>query len=238
LETARANADRAVSDHKSMLARTRLAEAEVEHVETMLAYGEIRAPFAGVVTERFVDRGAFIQPALGNSGAKPLLTLTRTDVVRIYLDLPMAEVRWLDRGDRAVLDRINVLPGERYEGTVTRFAASLDKTSRMMRVEIDLQNPDHRLLPGYYGYVTLTLEKSPNTPIIPSSALMAEGDERYVYCVEGNVCKKRFVTTNYEDGTIVGIGSGLRRGEQIIQAGAGQLADGQRVVAQEAKAGA
>ncbi|MDA1052398.1 MAG: efflux RND transporter periplasmic adaptor subunit [Planctomycetota bacterium] len=238
LDTARANADRAVSDHKSMQAKTKLAQAELERVETMLAYGEIRAPFAGVVTKRFFDRGAFIQPALGNSAARPLLTLTRTDKVRIYLDLPMAEVRWLDVGDKAVLDRINVLPGESFDdGKVTRFATSLDMTSRMMRVEIDLDNPEHRLLPGYYGYVTLFLDDFPQTPVIPSSALMAEGNETFVYFIEGDVCRKRIVTTNYQDGTIVDIESGLSGGEHIVQAGGGQIADGQKIVAMKAESG-
>lgn len=237
LETAQANVDRAVSDHKSMQARTNLAQAELERVETMLEYGEIRAPFAGVVTKRFFDRGAFIQPALGNSAAKPLLTLTRTDIVRIVLDLPMAEVRALDRGDKAVLDRINVLPDDRFEGQVTRFATSLDTTSRMMRVEIDLDNPEHRLLPGYYGYVTLFLDQYPQTPVIPSSALVVAGDETFVYYMEGNVCQKRLVTTNYQDGTIIGISSGLQGGEQVVQAGMGQLTDGQTVVAINASPG-
>ena len=196
----------------------------------MLEYGEIRAPFDGVVTKRFFDRGAFIQPAEGHSAARPLLNVTRSDVVRISLDLPMAEVRWLNRGDKAVLDRINVLPGERFEGQVTRFASALDRSSRTMRVEIDLSNPDGRLLPGYYGYVTLWLDEFPQTPVIPSSALMAEGDRRFVYLVDGDVCRKRVVTTNYQDGVIVGIRSGLTGGEQIVQAGAGQLAEGQKVV--------
>lgn len=237
LEAASANVERAVTDHKSMQAKVNLAQAELEKVETMLAYGEIRAPFDGVVTKRFFDRGAFIQPALGNSAAKPLLTVTRTDIVRIFVDLPMAEVRWLDRGDKAVLDRINVLPGQRFEGNVTRFASSLDPSSRMMRVEIDLENPDHRLLPGYYGYVTLLLDEFPQTPVVPSSALLAAGDETFVYCIEGDVCRKRIVTANYQDGTIVGIGTGLQGGEHVVQAGGGQLADGQRVVAVNSQAG-
>ena len=149
----------------------------------------------------------------------------------IVLDLPMGEVRALDRGDKAVLDRINVLPDDRFEGQVTRFATSLDTTSRMMRVEIDLDNPDHRLLPGYYGYVTLFLDEYPQTPVIPSSALVVAGSETFVYRMEGNVCQKRLVTTNYQDGTIIGISSGLEGGEQIVQAGMGQLTDGQTVVA-------
>jgi RND family efflux transporter MFP subunit len=222
---------------KSAKAKVVLAQAERDKAETMLRYGEIRAPFDGVVTQRFFDRGAFIQPALGNSAAKPLLTVTRTDVVVIYVDLPMAEVRWLDRSDKAVLDRINVLPGERFEGQVTRFATSLDTTSRMMRVEIDVQNPENRLLPGYYGYVTLFLDEFLQTPVIPSSALVVEGNETFVYCIEGDVCRKRIVITNYQDGRIVGIGSGLRGGEQVVKAGAGQLADGQKVIAVNAESG-
>lgn len=238
LESAKADVDRAGADRKSAEAKIDLARAEFQRIRTMLEYGEIRAPFAGLVTKRFFDRGAFIQPAQGNSSAKPLLTVTRTDVVRIFLDLPMAEVSWADRGDKAVLDRINVLPGERFAGEVTRFASSLDRNSRMMRLEIDLENPDHRLLPGYYGYVTLYLDEFPRNPVVPSSAIIAEGNETFVYCVEGGVVRKRVVTTNYQNGTIVGIDSGLSGGEQIVQAGAGQLGEGQQVVAISAGAGA
>ena len=238
VDAARAYVQRAVTDQTSAEAKVDLAKAESEKVRTMLDYGEIRAPFDGVITKRFFDRGAFIQPAEGNSAAKPLLTVTRMDIVRIFLDLPMAEVRWLNRGDKAVLDRINALPGERFEGEVSRFASSLDRSSRMMRVEIDLTNHDGWLLPGYYGYVTLSLDEFRQTPVIPSSALVAEGTERFVYVIDGDVCRKRAVTTNYQDGVIVGIGSGLSGGEQIVQAGAGQLADGQKVLAIGARAGA
>jgi RND family efflux transporter MFP subunit len=222
---------------KAAKAKVTLAEAERDKAETMLRYTEIRAPFDGVVTRRFFDRGAFIQPALGNSAAKPLLTLAHIKTVRVFVDLPMPEVRWLNRGDKVVLDRINALPGEKFVGEVTRFSTALDPTSRMMRVEVDLENPEHRLLPGYYGYVTLLLDEFPQTPVIPSSALMAGPNETFVYCLEGDVCRKRVVITNYQDGTIVGIGMGLHGGEQIVQAGAGQLADGQKVVATNPNSG-
>jgi len=216
---------------QSAEAKVVLAEAERDKVQTMLEYGEIRAPFDGVVTNRYVDRGAFIQPAEGNSAAKPLLTVTRLDVVRVFVDLPMDVVRWLNRGDKAVLDRISVLPGKRFPGEVARFSTSLHKTSRMMRVEIDLENPDQKLLPGYFGYVTLSLDEFSQTPVVPSSALMAEEGQLFVYVVEGELCRKRSITPNYQDGAIVGVGSGLQGGEQVVEAGAGQLEDGQRVIA-------
>lgn len=226
-----ANIEKARTDLQSALARVRLAEADFERVQTLLEYAQIRAPFDGVITKRFVDPGAFIQPADGNSAARPLLTLNRIDKVRIFLDLPMAQVRWLDRGDRAVLDRINVLPGERFEGEVTRFATSLDRSSRMMRVEVDLENPGQRLLPGFYGYVTLYLEDMNQTPVIPSSALMVDEGQPFVYVVDGDHARRRLVKSCYTDGKIVGIETGLTGGERVIASGGGQITDGQKVIA-------
>jgi RND family efflux transporter MFP subunit len=219
------------ADYKTAQARLKAAQADADYVETMMEYSVIKAPFDGVVTKRFVHPGDFIQPAEGNSAAKPLLTVSRTDIVRVFLNIPMNDVQFLDRNDRAVLSRINVLPGMQIEGNVTRFASSLNVNSRLMRVEIDLPNPDGLLLPGYYGYVTVHLEELKNTPVIPSSSLLSDGDEVYVFVCENGRAHKRTVTTNYQDGTWVGVESGLQGGEQIVRAGGGQITDGQKVTA-------
>jgi len=223
--------EKAKADHQTALAHAELAKADHERIVTLSQYATIKAPFTGVVTRRMVDPGAFIQPAEGNSSAKPLLTIASTAVVRISLDLPMEQVRWLDKGDRAILNRINVLPGEQFEGVVSRFSSVLNKDSRMMRVEIDLKNPNNRLMPGYYGYVTLHLEDLPQMAVIPSSALLTEGNDSFVFVVNQGKTQKRIVKTSYKDGTIVGIESGVSPGEQVIQAGAGLLIDGQTVIA-------
>jgi len=236
LTSAKAGVDKAQTDYRSALAHVELAKADHERLKSMASYGVIRAPFDGMVTKRFVDPGAFIQPADGNSGARPLLTVTRIDVVRILLDLPMEQVRWLSLGDRVIFDRINVLPGVKFEGEVTRFASALDRTSRMMRVEIDLPNPDRQLLPGYYGYVTVMLDEMPQTAVIPSSSLVTNGSETSVFIVQDGVSHRRPISILYQDGSIIGVGSGVNPGEQVIQAGGGQLRDGQQVVAVNAGA--
>lgn len=222
------------SDYKRAQKRVEAAWADVEYIESLMQYATINSPYDGLVTRRYVHPGAFIQPADGNSAAKPLLTVTRTEPkVRIRLDVPMNDVRWLDRGDRAVLDRINVLPGREFEGEVTRFSPSVDMQSRLMRVEVDLENPEGILRPGYYGYVTVYLEELPETPVVPSSALLTdeESGEEVVYLVQDGIAHKRVVTTNYSDGAIVGIASGLEGGEEVVRAGGGQIDDGDSVTA-------
>ena len=222
---------KAIADHQAAQARVELASADLEYLKEMANYGTIHSPTDGVIIKRMVDPGAFIQPADGNSAAGPLVTVSRVDRVRVSFQLPMAEVRWLDRGDRAVLDRINVLPGARFEGEVTRFTTALNKESRLMRVEVELDNSDGRLRPGYYGYMKVFLEEMPQTPVVPASAFMSDKEGSFVYVVDDNVCRRQEVTNIYQDGSIVGIGSGLKPGEQIVQTGGGTLADGQRVVA-------
>jgi HlyD family secretion protein len=231
----RTNVDKAASDRQSAQSRVALANADHERVEALLMYSTILAPFDGVITRRMMDPGAFVQPAEGNSAAKPLFSISRTDKIRVVLYLPMAEVRWLDRGDKALLNRINVLPSEQFEGEVTRFAAALDQQSRTMRVEVHLPNPENRLLPGYYGYVTLMLEQFEQVPVIPSSALLVDSGQESVFVVENGVCHRRDIVTGYKDGSIVGVVSGLSAGDAVVRAGGGQLVDGQQVVAVNAE---
>jgi membrane fusion protein (multidrug efflux system) len=99
----------------------------------------------------------------------------------------------------------------------------------MLRVEIDLPNDDRKLLPGYFGYVTIQLAEFKETPVIPTSALTIIDDRSYVFVVEGTTCHRREVTTNYRDGAIVGIESGIMAGDQVVRSGVGQLTDGQEV---------
>jgi HlyD family secretion protein len=235
LVAAQANVEKAKADLVSAHAMAKVADLEIRKAATMIDYGTLRAPFDGVVTKRMFDPGAFIKPADGNSAALPLVTISRINKVRVLVDLPMKEVRWLDVGDAVVFDRINVLPGVKISGTVTRFATALNSMSRMLRVEIDLPNEDRKLSPGYFGYATIHLAEFKETPVLPASALTTIDDISYVFVVEGTTCHRREVTTNYQDGTIVGIEAGIKAGDQIVRSGVGQLTDGQEVTPVPAK---
>ncbi len=225
----KANLARAKADVKSAQAQVNVAKANLKYSQTMADYATIRAPFKGTVVMRNVDPGAFIQSADGNSAAKPLLTITHTDVVRVLVDIPMKDVRLLDRGDKAVLNRLTVMPGEEFVGTVSRFSPALGTRSRLMRAEVDFDNADHKLWPGYFGYMTIHLEELKETPVVPSSALLVEKGVSYVYVCENGVARRQTVDVSYHDGSTVGISSGLTGGEQVIKTGGGQIADGERI---------
>ncbi|MBA3315529.1 MAG: efflux RND transporter periplasmic adaptor subunit [Planctomycetota bacterium] len=227
-EAAKANVARAEADRTSAQANVAVMQADADHAETMLAYALVRAPFDGVILRRNVDAGAFIRA--GEQAGSPLLTIARVDKVRVVVDVPMADARLLDRGDRAVLTRLTGRPGETFEGHVSRFAPAVDKTSRLAKVEVDLDNRGRKLLPGYYGYMTIHLEEATDVPVVPASALLSDAEGPYVFVVEDGSARRQPVKITHQDGTTVGVGSGLSGGEEVIRSGGGQVVPGQKVV--------
>ena len=94
-----------------------------------------------------------------------LKALVRGSVVRVIViglsvefSLSMSEIGALNCGDGVELHRIDALPGQSFAGKVARHSAGLDEETRMMRVEVDLENSDGRLRPGFFGYVRVCLE--------------------------------------------------------------------------------
>ena len=69
-----------------------MAQADRDRAAAILGYARITAPYNGVVSRRGVDTGTFVQPPGGNpSVAAPLFEVVRTDLVRIFVDVPEAD---------------------------------------------------------------------------------------------------------------------------------------------------
>jgi membrane fusion protein, multidrug efflux system len=204
------------------------AQAETDELQAMVDYTKIIAPFEGVITARFVDPGALIKavgeqstraPTEGSvhpSGSSaPLVSLARIDRLRTYLYVPEREVSLIRRGMPATLT-LAEFPGRKFEGKVTRFATSLDLSTRTMLTEVDIDNPTHELYPGMYANVLLELERHPQALEVPAAALGREPQGAFVYEVAGGRIIKIPVTVGINTGSYAEVTSGLRGSEQII----------------------
>jgi len=129
------------------------AKAEAERLQALLQYDKVVAPFDCVVTKRLVNPGDLVQAAT-STRTDPLFTCQKLDVVRVLADAPEASVAGIRPGLPADV-KLYGPAGVTVHGTVTRIGAVLHPATRTMRVEIDLQNPDEKLVPGIYAQVTL-----------------------------------------------------------------------------------
>ena len=210
-------ADAAVADSE-----VAVEEAKLSRLRTLMSYATIRAPFNGVVTERFVDPGAFVRSATEGAGT-PMLTLARVDYVRLVLNIPESDASNVSVGTE-IEARCDHLGSDLIKTEVVRTAMSLRANTRTMRVEADLDNSDGRLMPGLYARASVLLKSESQAMMIPSKAVRVRGSDITVLVADGPVARARPIVLGYDDGVWAEIKSGLSGDEQIIISSAGVVA--------------
>ncbi|MEX2043982.1 MAG: efflux RND transporter periplasmic adaptor subunit [Opitutus sp.] len=211
-------------------ARVRIAQANLERVETLLRYCQITAPFAGTITMRFADPGAFVAaPSAGGSAQNAaLFTLMDFSVVRAQVAVPELEAARVQAGQPVRLT-VEGLGGKVFAGQVSRFGYALDEATRTMVVEADIPNPQGELRPGMYARVGIGVEHHTNALLIPAEALVTERAGSSVFLAADGKAQKVPVSVGFNDGERVEIVKGLDAGQAVILVGKLAPAPGQAV---------
>jgi RND family efflux transporter MFP subunit len=213
---ARARLKRAEADIKAAQAEVEVAKADLQKSEVMKDFATITSPYDGVITQRSRYPGSFVRAATEGGDHTPLLTVEQIDKVKVIVQIPDRDVPFTDIGDPAIIE-LDALPGKILQGKVSRKADSEDHETRLMRVEIDLDNPDGKIAPGMFGKATILLEKSHGLSV-PSSCLVGKvaGGKGSVYVVRDNHAHLVPVEIGGDDGLHVAIVRGLRSSDKVI----------------------
>lgn len=206
----------AQQDADNAVAAARVAEATAQSLKSQKGYETIRAPFDGTVTARFVDPGALLQSATtAQTSAQPLLTLSSTERLRVYVYLDQKNAAFVRVGDRAVIADA-ARPEARVDARVSRMSDELDIKTRTRLVEIDLDNRRGAFLAGGFLQVSLVLHAPPYVQV-PVDALLLRGEKAFVGAVgSDNRVTFRPVVTADSDGKMVRISSGVTEGELVV----------------------
>ena len=217
-------------------AKADVARAGVQRIETLLAYAKITAPFAGVITKRWADRGALIPAATSSSAAKSAAVVTLMDfsTVRVDVAVPDTEAP-LVKKDLPVKVTVDELPGRNFDGTITRFAYALDESTKTMATEIEIANPDLALRPGMWANVQIDLQKKTDAQLLAAEALVTEKNKTSVFVARDGKAQKVPIKTGFDDGINVEVTGGLTPKDAVILAGKQAVTDGQPVKAVASK---
>lgn len=203
------------------------ADANVSRLRQLEGFKNVVAPFDGVITRRNVDVGDLVDAA-GGAGGRALFTLSQTDPLRVYVNVPQAYAQ-LIKPDQTVVVTQSELSGQRFQGKVARTGASIDTATRTMQVEIALPNAEGVLLPGAYVQVSLPLQVS-STLVIPSNALLFRGEGTRVGVVDpqGKVQLKP-VVVGRNFGDTVEVLSGIAPTDRMVLNPSDSLSNGDEV---------
>ena len=180
------------------------------------------------MTHRTFHLGALIRSAT-EGGQQPLLTVKRTDKMRVVVLVPDGDVVLTKLGDTAVVS-VDALDGRSFTGTLARIARAED-AERMMRVEIDLQNPDDVLFDGMYGKALITLEQDAKNLAVPAACVVEHSGRSggVVYVVRDGIARRTEVKLGGDNGTQAEIRSGIRPDDSIVLPSGTPLEDGMHV---------
>jgi membrane fusion protein (multidrug efflux system) len=207
------------------LARARLlaAEADLGVAERALRDATVRAPFAGLIAERFVSRGEYVTPG------QKLFDLVSLDPIDVEFRLTEVESSRAALG-QTVAVRVAPFPDEVFEGRVTVVSPIIDEKSRTLRVKARIGNADRRLRPGLFARIDLGVAKRSGVAMIPEEAVLQRADGPVVFRLAADDRAERVVIeTGAHHDHRVEVTRGLRPGDVIVTRGQFRLTDGQRV---------
>jgi multidrug efflux pump subunit AcrA (membrane-fusion protein) len=209
-------------DRDALLAQIRQAEATVRLAEMHLENTTIRAPLEGIISKRYVDRGALV----GTS--TPILRIVAMDRVKVIVQVVERELARLKSGATADIN-VDAYGDEVFTGTVTRISPTVDPESRTADVEVEAVNREHRLKPGMFARVDLTVERRDKALLLSKDSLLRESGSPRVFVLDGGKAALKEVTLGLEGEQYVEVVRGLQEGEEVIIAGQYELKDGMAV---------
>ena len=212
--------------HIDAVAGRDVAEARLKSAQLALAKSEVKAPWSGSVAAKRVEVGDYASPGL------PLVELVAVNRLKVRAAASAADVPYLSIGEPVTV-RVDVFPGEEWQGKVVRLGAELDSDTRTLVVEAEIDNSEGRLRPGLFGRLEVPRRVLPEAMLVPLASVVDYESEKILYVVSDGIAQRRSVVLGPTVGQRVVITTGLEPGDHVVVGGQQQVADGQKVIEAE-----
>jgi RND family efflux transporter MFP subunit len=231
------------ADYESSVARLYAADAQVnldkskvDQYSALKEFKQVKAPFDGTITERKIDVGNLVTAGSGST-TTPLYRMAQTDPLRVFVEVPQSAAGELMNAGVPAEIRAAGAVGGVFSGEIARSAESLNAQARTMRVEVDMPNAKHALVPGMYVNVAFRLP-SRGSVEVPAAALIFRSSGIQVAQVDGaGKIQFRDVMIARDNGSLVELSSGVKPGDRLVLNISSQVASGQAVAVNQPDGG-
>lgn len=210
--------DRVTSQCQTTQWSAAAALAQQQNAQKIVGDSTLRAPFDGVIGERFVNVGQYVMP---NS---PVVSLYTPDPLRLELTVPEANIAGL-RPDQKVSFSVSAFGDAKFEGTVKFISPNVRPTTRDLVIEALCPNPDDKLRPGMFAVARLETA-SKVQPTVPSAAIVTQGEIARAFAIVDGRVQERIVQTGSERDGQTAVLVGLKVGESVVVSPGPDVRDG------------
>jgi RND family efflux transporter MFP subunit len=189
------------------------AEGMKKEIEELISYVRMRAPFNGVVADKYVDIGDLATPGM------PVIVVERMSSLDVTASIPESEIEFITQGMPVEV----IIPGNSvsledriYKAKITRVVPSANPMSHQFKIKAKLTNPDGSIKPGMFARIAIAKSRQ-KTFLVPKSAVFQRGQLEGIYVVnEDSRASLRWIRLGRSYGNYVEVLSGLDSGESIV----------------------
>ena len=209
-------------------AQVNLDQADVDRLSAFEQFKRVTAPYIGTITERRIDIGNLV--TAGSSGDTTLLyRMAQDDPIRIFVDVPQSAAPDLMKIGIPAKILTGAASGQSISGAITRTSDAIDPRARTFRAELDIPNPDGRLVSGEYVQVAFDLQNNGMSQVPAAALVFATSGPRVAVVGPDGTVRFQPVTIGRDDGNEVELSSGVTDGERLVLNISNQIVAGQKV---------
>lgn len=210
----------------SMNAKVQMARQQMNEVNAMLSYTNIRAPFSGVVTQKMVDEGSMANPGMS------ILTIEQNGELQVIASIPENYIQYVKVGDIAQMELKSL--GITIDGKVSELSPSAFRTGGQysMKLAIDTKDKEN-IRPGMYVNILIpnkTGENITSKIMLDKSSIVYRDQLTGVYVIDDqSQANLRWIRLGKTIGNQVEVLSGLSQNDKIVSKTEGKLYNGVKV---------
>jgi membrane fusion protein (multidrug efflux system) len=197
------------------------AQARSEAALQTLGDAVIKAPFAGVVSERLINVGEYVQ------AQTQIVKLVAVDPIRLQMNVPESLLGSVGPSTPVEL-RVSAYPDQWWTGSVKYVSAALREQTRDLLVEAVIPNPEQKLRPGMFALARVPLAKA-EAVSVPQASVKVEGDLARLFVDHEGTLEERLVELGAREGDLVEIRHGVKAGEAVVSPFPREAKDGARI---------
>lgn len=194
------------------------AKAALDLMALQLAETKIKAPAGGVISEAPMSIGSMAGPTA------PIATIVSSDI-EIIVKVEESRIGEIKKGQPTSIS-VSAYPGETFDGEVSLISPTANALDRTFEVRVKPDKQGDMLRAGMFAEVNLVTEQYANALLVPTTAVITEGDQSFVFVVNNDQVEKRPVTVGLHKKDMTQIKSGLVLGEQVVLSGQNSLKSG------------
>ncbi|MDN5924203.1 MAG: efflux RND transporter periplasmic adaptor subunit [Xanthomonadales bacterium] len=229
---------------KAQQAQVVAAQAQVQVAQVNFDYTIVRAPFAGVITQKTAQVGEIIAPSAAGGGFTRTGVGTIVDMDSLEVDVDVNEA-YIGRvkPNMPALAVLDAYPDWKIPAHVIAIVPTADRGKATIKVRVALDQKDDRVVPDM-GVRVSFMEPNTQAPtqtlsgvLLPDSAIVKREGHAVVFLIDGDQVRQRRVNTTSSNAGMTLISAGLNSGDSVVKAPTDDLHDGARIAIAKSKDG-